>query len=76
MEKFKMSLANVPGKLSRAEMKHIMAGTRTDDDPGGGHGTCYLRCDKTKPDGIEVSDCSRATMEANCDGATTPVCIC
>jgi hypothetical protein len=26
MEKFKMSLANVPGKLSRAEMKNVMAG--------------------------------------------------
>jgi hypothetical protein len=33
MEKFKMSLANVPGKLSRAEMKHIMAGTSTVDHP-------------------------------------------
>jgi hypothetical protein len=30
MEKFKMSLANVPGKLSRAEMKNVMAGTPKD----------------------------------------------
>jgi len=30
-----MSLANLQGKLSRAEMKNIMAGS----------GTCYLQCD-------------------------------
>jgi hypothetical protein len=71
METKKMSLANVQGKLSRAEMKNVMAG---DESVGGG--TCFLRCDQTTTVGIEVTDCSRATMEANCTGDTKPVCVC
>ncbi len=38
MKQTKMSLANVQGKLSRNEMKNIMAG----DAPGGG--TCAAPC--------------------------------
>jgi hypothetical protein len=36
MQTKKMSLANIQGKLSRAEMKNIMAGS--------GEGTCTLSC--------------------------------
>ena len=36
MKTQKMSLANIQGKLSRAEMKNIMAGSG---------GRCYTQCD-------------------------------
>lgn len=36
MEKIKMSLANIQGKLSRVEMRNIMAGSGTS--------TCPLSC--------------------------------
>jgi hypothetical protein len=43
MEKFKMSLANVPGKLSRAEMKTILAGSQPKDTGEFCNGRCeYL----------------------------------
>ena len=38
MQTKKMSLANIQGKLSRTEMKNIMAGT------GGSNCKCYVSC--------------------------------
>lgn len=67
-----MILANIQGKLSRTEMKNIMAGNQTII----GEGTCLLFCDRNSDVYIEVSDCSRATMEAKCTGSTTPNCNC
>ena len=46
MEKFKMSLANVPGKLSRAEMKNVMAGTSNVDSIDGDDAKCKKRDEK------------------------------
>lgn len=39
MKRLKISLANIQGKLSRTEMKNIMAGS-------GGAGTCGPNCDQ------------------------------
>jgi hypothetical protein len=44
MEIKKMSLAAIQGKLSRAEMRNIMAGTSTVDDVEGGDNKCNLFC--------------------------------
>lgn len=38
MKRMKMSLANIEGRLSRTEMKNIMAGS------GGGQGACSVTC--------------------------------
>jgi hypothetical protein len=67
-----MGLANMQDQLSRAEMKDIIAGNQTII----GEGTCFLRCDQNSSDGIDVSNCSRETVESKCTGSTTPVCIC
>ncbi len=40
MKRTKMSLANIQGKLSRAEMKNIMAGS----GGGGGGNQCNVYC--------------------------------
>ena len=45
MQTQKMSLANIKGKLSRMEIKNIMAGT------GGGNCHCYQSC----PSGTFIS---------------------
>jgi hypothetical protein len=55
MKTQKMSLANIQGKLSRAEMKNIMAGTNStiegDQTLGGNCGakTCITNADCTDP---------------------------
>ncbi len=66
-----MSLDTIQGKLSRAEMKSIMAGALVM-----GGGTCYLRCNQNSTSGQEVSDCSRATAQTNCSDISNAVCIC
>lgn len=43
MKQTKMNLANLQGKLSRNEMKNIMAG----DNPGGGNIGCSAQCEGT-----------------------------
>jgi hypothetical protein len=57
-----MSLANVPGKLSRAEMKHIMAGESTVDNPGDGE------CVKKEGRCTSHSDCCDKLVCMNTDG--------
>ena len=44
METKKMSLATVAGKLSRAEMKNVMAGSSFDDSVGDGTHECKDTC--------------------------------
>lgn len=46
MNKTKMSLANIQGKLSRTEMKQIMAGNLEFDDNSAGCGAFGLSCSK------------------------------
>jgi len=56
MQRKKLSLANVQGKLSRVEMKSIMAGSGDDRCPGSCDGACTLsgggngNCQKGKTD--------------------------
>lgn len=60
MKTEKMSLANIQGKLSRTEMKKVMAGS----------GVCNVWCrgaSSTK----SVSNCSQATADAACGGSGT-----
>lgn len=35
----------------------------------------YLRCNQDTTDGIEVSDCSRATAESYCGDISNSVCV-
>ena len=47
METKKMSLATVAGKLSRAEMKNVMAGNDSSLEPGNGDtASCNVYCDQ------------------------------
>ena len=57
MKTEKMSLANIQGKLSRTEMKKVMAGS----------GKCYVWC-KGASNSAPVTNCSRSTAEAACAG--------
>ena len=64
-----MSLANIKGKLNRAEMRNIMAGS--------GNGTCTLYCDSRSNESVEVANCTRETMDATCTNRTYhPNCNC
>jgi len=44
MQTTKMSLANIQGKLSRTEMKNIMAGSGTSGCGSGCSGSCTIKC--------------------------------
>ena len=50
MRTTKMSLANIQGKLSRTEMKNIMAGS------GGGSGACSANCN---PGFVTIDPCTQ-----------------
>ena len=61
MKTKKMSLANIQGKLSRTEMKNIMAGS-------GGSGECpYTACDSKCTDGNNCKCYGGGTSNAVCD---------
>jgi hypothetical protein len=79
METQKMSLANMQGKLSRAEMKNIMAGVNTDDNDG--TGTCTMSCGTgsysvscSSANGICYSSDSTPKDWIECDGNRYPCC--
>ncbi len=69
MKTEKMSLATIQGKLSRAEMKEVMAGYME-------KGTCYLRCDQNSTNGESVPDCNRSTITSGCSDTSNAVCVC
>lgn len=68
METKKMSLANITGKLSRAEMKNIMAGSGSDG--------CLVQC----PSGPRIQTCSGGACgqfingNVMCGGKWYPIC--
>jgi hypothetical protein len=57
MEKKKMSIANIKGKLSRDEMKNIMAGSEA-------VGTCPTYCWNTGKS--ELGTCTQASFGCTC----------
>jgi len=62
MKTLKMSLANIQGKLSRAEMKKVMAGSGI-----GGGSTCSIKCPNST-EAVSISDCSREAATEKCGG--------
>lgn len=66
MKRMKMSLATIEGKLSRTEMKNIMAGS-------GGAGTCGTKCDQTCK-GADGTTC--AGVEGTCNKTSSSPCQC
>ena len=64
MQTQKMSLANIQGKLSRTEMKNIMAGVET----VGGETGCY-RCCWTGT--TSCSECVHSYSTASCTSGAT-----
>ncbi len=46
MENKRLSLANLQGRLSRAEMKNILAGDESLGDSGTDPSSCNVYCDK------------------------------
>lgn len=67
METKKMSLANIQGKMSRAEMKNIMAGSNEG---------CLVQC----PDGPRIQTCNGGACgqfingHVQCGGVWYPIC--
>jgi hypothetical protein len=66
MKTLKMSVANIQGKMSRMEMRNIMAGSG---------GNCYMRCSQSSSS-FAVSDCSMATYNAQCPNGSYSSCAC
>ncbi len=69
METKKMSLANVQGKLSRAEMKKVMAGNEQDS----GDGKCSVVCVNNRfTCSSDTGDCASDQYNSTicCDGTT------
>lgn len=64
MKTTKMSLASIQGKLSRTEMKNIMAGS-------GGDGTCGAGCNLSC-----VLTCNGSTVNGTCSTSPAGKCYC
>lgn len=62
MKNEKMSLANIQGKLSRDEMKNIMAGTA----PGGTACNCNSKDDCTTWNELCIAGCTGGTGAGYC----------
>jgi len=81
MKTLKMSLANIQGKLSRAEMRKVMAGTGVNDGVGAGGCSTSPPCSGnrcligTDNKGVyKYGNCSTFTFTAN--GASMTSCMC
>lgn len=62
MQTKKMSLANIQGKLSRTEMKNIMAGS----EAGGCNYSCDSSCSLICNDQIVFGNCRINTYDTKC----------
>ncbi len=65
METKKMTLANVQGKLSRAEMKIVMAGDATLDGEDGS-GKCTHECRSDDDCGLDCPKCKQGGTAKFC----------
>jgi len=81
MKTLKMSLANIQGKLSRAEMRKVMAGTGVNDGVGAGGCSTSPPCSNSAcllevvPGGVnKFGTCKSFTFTAN--GASMTSCMC
>lgn len=61
MKTVKMSLANLKGKMSRKEMKNIMAGSGNDSIPG-----VKITCGRKEGYCWALSNCGSPTMDCPC----------
>jgi len=66
MKTLKMSLENIQGKLSRSEMKKVMAGSGD---------SCYMRCSQDSGS-FPVPDCSGAIYASMCPDGNYGSCAC
>jgi hypothetical protein len=64
MQTKKMSLANIQGKLSRAEMKNIMAGS---GDGSGCNSSCDSKCSNTCNGVATTGNCGLNSASGNCN---------
>lgn len=69
MKTLKMSLENIQGKLSRSEMKKVMAGS------GEPNSICFMRCSQDS-NSFPVSTCSSSTYRALCPDGNYGSCAC